>query len=168
MRTTLIALLVVLSGLALIMVAQLGAFQAEETRVIPLNTAYATFNQEGLKSADEAVHNEGLAQALSAIREMPQQMVLCVGSDLTAAMKASAVSFAMAEGQFPSVGGSANDTLWVATYLGTDGSIPSAYQIRAIELKGKTLRVAYERVESPGRSCDLRAYMVWADRKSVV
>ena len=45
---------------------------------------------------------------------------------------------------------------------GSDGSIPPAYRVRTIELNGKTIRVAYERDESPVRSCDLRAYLVWA------
>ena len=161
-RTRLIAVLAVLSGLALLLVTELGALQAQQTRVIPLNTVYATFNQEGLKSADEAADNEGLVQAVSAIREMPEQIVLCVGSDVSAAMKSSAVGFSVTKDQAPIVAGSTSETLWVAAYLGTDGSIPAAYRIRAIELKGKILRVAYERDESPTRSCDLLAYMIWA------
>ena len=162
MRTRLLAGVVVLSGFALILAAQLGAFAPDEARAIPLNTIYATFNQEGLKSADEAMDSEGLAETLNALREAPPRVVLCVGSVITAAVKASAASYAMSEEPIPAVTGAMNDRLWLTAYLGSDGSTPPAYRIRAIEVKGKTIRVAYERDESSARSSDLRAYLVWA------
>ena len=157
MRNRLIAIFVVLSASGLILAAQLGAFEGDETRVIPVGSAYATFTQEGLKSLDEPVDND----VLSTIQEAPQQMVLCCGGDIGAAVKASAKSFSVAEEASPSIVGSANETLWVAAYLGSEGSIPPAYRLRDIEVKGKTIRVAYERDESPVRSCDLRPYMFW-------
>jgi hypothetical protein len=158
MRTRLIVVVTILSVSGLILAAQLGAFEADEARTIPVNTAYATFQQDGLKSLDEAVDSD----VLSMIQEAPQQIVLCIGSDVAAAVKASAASFSMPEDPVPAVGGGANDTLWVAAYLGSEGSIPPAYRVRSIEVKGKTIRVAYERDDAPVRSCDLRAYMVWA------
>jgi len=49
----------------------------------------------------------------------------------------------------------------LAAYLGSDGSTPPAYRVETIEVNGKTIRVAYERDESPARSADLLAYLVW-------
>ena len=158
MRTRLIAVLAVLSVSGLILAAQLGAFEGDEMRIIPVDTAYASFTQEGLKSLDEPVDGD----VLSTTQEAPQQIVLCFGSDVAAAVKASGSSFSMSGEPVPNVVGGTNEILWVAAYLGSDGSIPLAYRVRAIEVKGKTIRVAYERDESPVRSCDLRAYMVWA------
>jgi hypothetical protein len=162
MRTRLIAAFVVLSVLGLGLAAHLGAFETEEARIIPLSTVYATFNQEGLKSADEAAGSEDLAQVLSAIREAPPQIILCVGTDIIAAVKSSTPSFSTPEESALSMVGVKSDTMWVAAYLGSDGSIPLAFRIQAVEVRDKTIRIAYERDESPGRSCDVRAYVVWA------
>jgi hypothetical protein len=162
MRSSLLAVFGVLSGLVLIIAAQLGAFQTDDTRVIPLNTTYATFTQEALKPTDGIVNSDDLDQVLGALREMPQQIAFCAGKDISAAVKNSAAAFSRPEDQSEVLRDGTNEPLWVAAYLGTDGSMPPAYQIRSIELTGKTLRVAYERDESPGRSCDLRAYLIWA------
>ena len=110
MRTRLIVVVTILSVSGLILAAQLGAFEADEARIIPVNTAYATFQQDGLKSLDEAVDSD----VLSMIQEAPPQIVLCIGSDVAAAVKASAASFSMPEDQVPAVGRGTNDTLWVA------------------------------------------------------
>jgi hypothetical protein len=154
-------LAVVVAAPGLILAAQLGAFQTDETRPIPLNTVYATFNQEGLKSVDTAAHREGLGEISSMLQEGSQQLVLCLGSDLAAAVKGSASSFSIPEESFATISGATTDTLWLVAYLGSDGSLPPAYQVRYIETTGKTIRVAYERDGSPVRSCDLRAYVVW-------
>lgn len=162
MRTRLIAVVVVFSVLGLILAAQLGAFQTGETRIVPLTTVYATFNQEGLKSADDATNNEDSAEILSAIREATPRIVLCVGPDVVAAVKSSTPTFSLPEESVLDMAGSASETMWVAAYLGTDGSLPPAYRIQAVEVRDKTVRIAYKRNESPERSCDLRPYMVWA------
>jgi hypothetical protein len=161
MRTRLIAVFVVFSVLGLILAAQLGAFQTGEPRIIPLSTAYATFNQQGIKSADDATGGEDLAQVLSAIREAPPQIVLCVGTDMIAAVKSATPSFSVSGESVLVVAGSTSEKIWVAAYLGTDGSIPPAYRIHAVELRDKTIRIVYERDQSPARSCDLHAYLVW-------
>ena len=162
MRTRFIAVVIVLSVLGLVLAAQLGAFQTGEPRIVPLTTVYATFNQEGLKSADEATGNEASAEILSDIRETTPRIVLCVGPDVIAAVKSSTPTFSLPEESVLAMVGSPGNTMWVAAYLGTDGSLPSAYRIQAVEVRDKTIRIAYERVESPQRSCDLRAYLVWA------
>ena len=162
MRTRLTVVFAVLAAGVFILAAQLGAFQTQETRAIPLDVAYATFNQEGIKSLDNVADNEHLGQIMSEVQGGPQRMVLCVGNDIGAAVKAATVSFALPEGPMPAVAAAASDTLWVAAYLGSDGSMPSAYQVRAIEVTGNAIRVAYERDESPIRTSDLRAYLVWA------
>jgi hypothetical protein len=157
MRTRLIAVVVVFSVLGLILAAQLGAFQTGVTRIVPLTTVYATFNQEGLKSADEATGNEDSAEILRAIREATPRIVVCVGPDVIAAVKSSTPTFALPEESILAMAGSPGNTMWVAAYLGTDGSKPSAYRIQAVEVRDKTIRITYERNESPERSCDLRA-----------
>ena len=94
MRTTkFFAVLAVVSIAALLLAVQLGAFEADDTRVIPLNDAYATFTQEGMRTAEEAAGNEAIDTVLDAIRESPPQMVLCVGTDIAAAVRSSAFSF---------------------------------------------------------------------------
>ena len=129
--------------------------------MIPLDTVYATFNQEGFKSLDLEVETNGLFQVLSAVRESPQQIILCVGSDVASAVIASELGFATPDEATPPVTGGTSDTLWLAAYLGSDGSVPSAFRLRAIEVNGKTIRVEYERDESPVRSADLRNYLIW-------
>ncbi len=161
MRTQGMKLLAALTFLALVLAAQLGAFQTEPTIVMPLDTAYATFNQEGLRRLDNSVDTDGVLQVLSNNQESPQRIVLCVGNDIAAAVQASEVSFARADEPVPAISAAANDTLWLAAYLGSDGSLPSAFRLQAIEVTGKNVRVAYERDESPLRSADLRAYLIW-------
>ena len=162
MRSQFTVALGVLAIGALILAAQLGAFQTPETRAIPLDTAYATFNQEGLKSLDDTAANEQLGDIVSSIQDRPARMVLCVGSDVASAVTNSGMTFALPNNPTPAVTSTASDTVWLAAYLGTDGSMPAAYKVRAIEMTGKTIRVTFERDESSGRSCDLRAYLVWA------
>jgi hypothetical protein len=140
-----------------------GAFVPATTgKGIPLDTAYATFNQEGIKSLDNAVDNDQLSQILGEVQGGPQRIVLCVGDDVAVAVKTASSSFSMPVEPLPAVTTATSDTIWLAVYLGSDGSMPSAYKVWAIEVTGKTIRVAYERDESPGRTCDLRAYLVWA------
>ena len=162
MRTPFTAVVAVLTALVLILAAQFGAFEPEEARMIPLHTVYATFNQEGLKAADEAVDNEDLAMALNAIGDGREEVVLCVGDDVVAAVKASIASFAMPKEPVPAVGGGSIATIWVAAHLGSDGSVPPAYRVRSVEVNRTTIRVAFAHEDSPVRSCDLRGYMIWA------
>jgi hypothetical protein len=117
MHTRLIAVFAVFSVLGLIVATQLGAFQAGEPRIIPLSTVYATFDQQGLKSANDAARSEDLAHVLSAIREAPPQMVLCVGTDLVAAMKSSTPSFSTPADSVLVMAGSADETMWVAVHV---------------------------------------------------
>jgi hypothetical protein len=129
--------------------------------LIPLDTVYSTFNQEGLKSLPE-VETDGLFQVLGAVRESPQQIVLCIGTDAASAVKGSELSFAMPEEAIPPVTGTTSEkTLWLAAYLGCDGSLPPAFRVSSIEVNGKTIRVMYERDASPVRSADLRSYLIW-------
>jgi hypothetical protein len=95
------------------------------------------------------------------IGDGPPQIVLCVGDDVAAAVKASVLSFSTPEEAATTITGGTIDTLWLAAYLGSDGSTPPAYRIETIEVNGRTIRVAYERDESPARSADLLAYLVW-------
>ena len=161
MRTKLMAVLGVLTVFGVALAAQLGAFDREERRLIPLDTVYASFNQEGLKPLDAEVETDGLAQVLGAVRESPQQIVLCVGIDLASAVRGAELGFATPDEATLPVTGSTSDTLWLAAYLGSDGSVPSAFRVRAIEVNGKTLRIDYERDKSPVRSADLRSYLIF-------
>jgi len=162
MRTRLIAVFVVLSALGLIVGVRLGAFETDAKRVIPLNTVYVSFLQEGLKPVEEAAKNEDLLEAANCVREASPQIALCVGKDIAAAVQNSSASFAMPTELIPAVMAKPDETVWVAAYLGSDGSVPPAYRIQSVEVKNRTIRIAYERVESATRSSDLRAYMVWA------
>ena len=162
MRTKLMAILGVLTVFGVALAAQLGAFDREERRLIPLDTVYASFNQAGLQPLDPEVETDGFAQVLGAVRESPQQIVLCLGTDLAWAVRGSELGFATPDDATPPVMASTSDTLWLAAYLGSDGSVPSAFRLRAIEVNGKTIRVEYERDESPVRSADLRNYLIWA------
>lgn len=155
---------VVSAGLALVVIlaTRLGAFQAQEPQVIGLDAAYASFNQEGITSVEKVVDCEQLGQISDAAQAGPPRIVLCVGSDVAAATHASTAGFAVPEGPMPVVTADTGDTLWIAVYLGRDGSMPPAYQVRAIAVTGKTLRVSYGHDAAPVRSCDLRDYLVWA------
>ena len=162
MRTQLTVFFVVLAVGGLILATQLGAFQTQETRDIPLDEAYASFNQEGIKSLNNTVDNEPLGQILGMVQEGPQRMALCVGNDIAAAVKTTVVGFSMPEDPVPAVTAATSDIVWLAAYLGSDGSMPPAYIVRSIEVTGKTIRVSYERDASPVRTADLRAYLIWA------
>lgn len=161
MRTKMIAVLGVLTVFGVALAAQLGAFDREERRLIPLDAVYASFNQEGLKPLGPEVEADGLAEILGAVRESPQQIVLCVGTDVASALRGSELGFATPDEATPPVTARTSDTFWLAAYLGSDGSVPSAFRIRAIEVNGKTIRVEYERDESHVRSADLRNYLIW-------
>jgi hypothetical protein len=156
------AVFVILAAAGLVLAAQLGAFQGQEPRAIPLNTAYATFNQDGLKALDEAVDNDHLRQMLDQIQAGPQRIVLCEGKDVGKAVKSAGMSFTMPDQPIPAVTIGTDDTVWLVAFLGADGSIPSAYKVRGIEVIGRTIRLSYERDDSSGRTCDLVGYLVWA------
>jgi mannose/fructose-specific phosphotransferase system component IIA len=162
MRTKLIVIFVIFAVAGLVLAAQLGAFQGQDPGSIPLNTAYATFHQDGLKALDATVDNDDLRQMLDEIQAGPQRIVLCLGKDISGAVKNSRVSFSMPERPVADIITGVEDTMWLAAFLGSDGSIPPAYKVRAIEVTGKTIRVSYERDESSGRTCDLCAYLIWA------
>ena len=158
MRNRMFVVFVVFAAFVLVF-AQLGAFQTDEPREVPLNAVYASFSQEGVKPLDSSVEGEELNRISSLLQEAPL-IVLCVGDDIAAAEKASTESFAMPLDS-ACVSGAPTDILWAAAYLGSDGSVPPAYQVRAVEVRGKTIRICYERDQSPVRSCDLRSYLVW-------
>jgi hypothetical protein len=169
MRTRFTFAFVVFAVVGLILAAQLGAFQAQGSRAIPLDTAYATFNQEGIKALDNVADTEGLWEIFAQVQGGPQRIVLCEGKDVAAAVKSAGMSFTMSEMSssmqdqpVPAITVGPDDTVWLAAFLGSDGSLPPAYKVRAINVNDRTIRVSYERDESSGRSCDLRAYMVWA------
>jgi hypothetical protein len=163
MRTIrLTALFVALIGGAIILAAQLGAFESDPVRLIPLKNVYATFAQEELRPVEDAVDQETLAQVLNADREMPRRIALCVGNDVNAAVRASAKSFALPEEGVPSVEFDSNHALWLAAYLGVDGSVPIAYRVESVEIMDRIIRVTYQRKEASGRSCDLHEYLLWA------
>jgi hypothetical protein len=169
MHTRMTAVFVILAAAGLVLAAQLGAFQGQEPRAIPLNTAYATFNQDGLKALDNAVSNDDLRQMLDQIQAGPQRIVLCEGKDVAAAVKSAGMSFTMSDMSssmpdqpIPVVTIGTDERVWLAAFLGADGSIPPAYKVRAIEVSGRTIRLSYERDDSSGRTCDLIGYLVWA------
>ena len=161
MRIRLIAGSVALLVFTAIVSVRLGAFQPESKRVVPMNSVCATFAQDEVKSVD-AIEDAAFAETMGALRERSAQIVLCNGNDIAAAVKSSGESFRMPEEPAPSIVAGPSNPVWVAAYFGTDGSVPPAYKVRAVEITGKSIRVAYERVESPGRSCDLHAYVIWA------
>ena len=161
MRIRLTAGLVAFFAFTAIVSVQLAAFQPESKRVVPMNSVYATFSQDEFKLVD-AIEDAGFVETMSVLREGSAQIVLCTGNDIAAAVKNSGESFRMPEEPAPSIVAGPSNPIWVAAYFGTDGSVPPAYKVRAVEVIGKNVRVAYERVESPERSCDLHAYVIWA------
>ena len=161
MRIRLILGSVALFVFTAIVSVRLGAFQPESKRVVPMNSVCATFAQDEVKSVD-AIEDAAFAETMGALREGSAQIVLCNGNDIAGAVKSSGESFRMPEEPVPSIVAGPSNPVWVAAYFGTDGSVPPAYKVRPVEITAKTIRVAYERVESPGRSCDLHAYVIWA------
>jgi hypothetical protein len=128
---------------------------------LPLNSAYVCFTQEELKALDASVDDNDLLQATGVVQGGSRQIVLCVGHDIAAAVKASATNFAVSDQPVPIATGAPGDTLWLAAYLGSDGSTPPAFRVRAVNVANKTIRLSYERIEAAERSCDYHAYMVW-------
>ena len=161
MRNQLIVVLVAVTILALV-VGALAAFQSDDTRVIPLNRIYATFDQDDLKSADAAFEVADYAEAMNVLREGSGQIVLCDGKDIAAAVKGSMDVFTLPADPMPSTFADSRSSFWVAAYFGAEGSMPPAFEVRSVEVTGMTIRVSFERMPASSRSCDLRDYMIWA------
>ena len=147
---------------AVVLGAHLGAFENEPTRVIPLNSVYATFAQDDPRSAEGIIGQETLEQVANANRAAPRRIVLCVGADATAAVRDSAKAFALREKGIPSVHIDSSHMLWLAAYLGTEGTVPPAYRVESIEIRDRTIRVTYESDAGGARTCDLHDYLLWA------
>src|SRR5262249_19702029 len=137
MRIRLILGSVALFVFTAIVSVRLGAFQPESKRVVPMNSVYATFMQEEVKSVD-AIEDAGFVDTMSVLREGAAQIVLCTGNDIAGAVKSSGESFRMPEEPAPSIVAGPSNQVWVAAYFGTDGSVPPAYDVRAVEITGKT------------------------------
>jgi len=161
MRARFMLFCVFFAAIPIVLAARLGAF-TEDMREIPLNTVYATFEQEPMRPADLAVPNEHFDPILAMVHDGMPRLALCEGPDIVAAVEATAVNFAMPDDLTPTVMAGMEDTIWLAAYLGSDGSLPSAYRILGVNVTGRTIRVSYEADDSPSRSCDLRAYLIWA------
>lgn len=162
MRNRFTAVIVIFAAAGFVLAAQLGAFQGQEPRAVPLDTAFATFHQDGFKGLDATVDNNHLRPMLDEIQGGPQRIVLCLGQDISGAVKNARVSFSLPEQPVADIGTGIDDMVWVAAFLGSDGSVPPAFKVRAIEVTGNTIRVSYERDESSARTCDLLAYLIWA------
>ena len=162
MRTRLTTILALLVTGAMLVAAHQSKFESEQGRRVPLNSVYATFTQEPLMAVEDAVDQVVVTSVLFGDRDGEPKVALCLGADIASAVQSSANSFLLPENQVPVAMPDSKDALWVAAYLGTDGSLPAAYQIQSITIKDQTIRVTYRRDDSQGRSCDLRDYMIWA------
>lgn len=158
MRNYLITILVVLmvAGIALL------AYQPGEPRYIPLEGAHATFGQAGLHFVEGEVDSAMLSRIADLARAGPPRAVLCTGADIGVAMASSETGFALPEMLSRAVAAGNEEKMWMAVYLGSDGSSPSAYRVRAIEVRDRNIRLVYEHFEAAQRTSDLRAYMIWA------
>src|SRR5687767_5364261 len=89
MRAPLLMGLLIIGGVGLIMAAQFDGLQPGETRNISLSEVYASFSQEEVKSADEAIEAAEFGDMLSILRDAPPRIVLCAGTDIATAVEAS-------------------------------------------------------------------------------
>jgi hypothetical protein len=158
MRTRLMVLTTALA-LGVLITAQLFA-TAQDQRILPLHDAYVSFDQQGVRSLAAIADSNDLMRVAGAVQGGSQQIILCRGNDIATAVKDSAIQFEFL-GSRATMNASASDTVWLAVYLGSDGSAPAAYQVRSVQVIGRTIRVSYEPIPATQRTCDYFAYMVY-------
>lgn len=140
----------------------------EKTRTVPLDQIGATTGQKGIKKMTAAMDGAGkyvepYGKALAEIQQLGRNkpsVALVTGKDLTAAVEAWRGLVSERKEGPNSVEAKGTDTLWIGAYLGTNGSSPPAFEVEAVEIKGKTIRIAYKK--GAAFTNDVHHYLVWA------
>jgi len=142
----------------------------EESRTIPLESCFATFDGSGckyLRSSDAEPYGYDLGQIYLHRKSGASNVVLVRGKDVVAAVRAVRWAF---------TGGMPADTpvlpdlhareakgepLWLVADLGI-GSTPGLWRIQAAETRGMIVRLTYSWTKITGPSTAMeRKYFVW-------
>src|SRR5262245_44746788 len=138
----------------------------EKAVKIPLASIYATWRQEGLRRIpnDEA-HTRDLNALLGGDGKGPTNVLLVRGKDIGEALKTTRWAYTVdwggdvpvpPEGRRPEPA-----SLWLAAYLGTNSSVPPAWQLVSAERRGNVVRLTVRRPARDKTTRDLRRYFVW-------
>jgi hypothetical protein len=141
----------------------------EETRVIPLQSCYATFAGSGCKVIRRdrrEPYGYDLEQLFQDHKGGASNVVVVRGNDIGAAVRATRWAFTTGrsaeEPVSPYLDGreGKGELLWLAAYVGSGSSTP-VWGVRAAELKGRMARLPYYPVRPPNATNDQWHYFVW-------
>jgi hypothetical protein len=154
-----------LVSLAFVLAAGL-VLQGQEAGTVPLDKVHTTSGQKGVKRLSTAMDGAGkyvepygqaLGEILRDLRGGPQ-VVLVAGDDIAAAVKACKGVLGARDPK-AEVTAERDNTVWAAVYFGTNGSSPPAWQVEAVTVKDKTIRVAYKK--QAAFTDDIHHYLAW-------
>ncbi len=149
----------------------------ETVREIPLESIYSTSGQKNLKKADSGfVHRPDgskqyaesygvlLANFLAEFRGGPSNVFLVRAKDIRQAIRGTFLAFIGSRSAEKPVGPEEDpppppSDIWMVAYLGTSGSHPLAWEVRAVEQKGARVRLSYAKGQP--ETNDLHRYFVW-------
>lgn len=139
-----------------------------EPKKVPLGSIYSTSRQKGLKLIDQGVGDKTFPNEM---RELYQQSIrmgasnvfLARGDDIAAAVKATWEVFTHGQPVSEAVSAdrrSKSKQYWLVAYLGVSGSDPPAWLVKAVEVSGQNIQVAFT---NPGSGAkDEHPFFVWA------
>lgn len=141
-----------------------AAQPGDEVKKVPLDSVYATTGQKDVKRISTAMDggkyvDPAGAELVKLMRDLKQGGIALVeGKDVAAAVGASAGLFGRGMAQ-EKLTVPKDAQVWAAVYFGTNGSGPPAYQVKQIDLKGRTLRIGY--AKQPAVTADVHQYLAW-------
>jgi hypothetical protein len=158
MRAIVVSLL---TGALCLAVARAG----DDAKKIPLDSIHATTGQKDVKRLSTAMDGAGkyidpagaaLAKLYGGLKQGGVGLV--AGKDIAAAVEASGPLFARGamQGELTVDAGA---PLWAAVFFGTNGSSPPAWQVKQVEVKGRSVRIGY--AKQPAFTDDIHHYLAW-------
>jgi hypothetical protein len=151
----------ILAGVVVVLLG-FGFCAADEDAKIPLGSVYTTTGQQDTKDAGIELRNA--PQPFGEFSGLPV-VFLVNGKDFLAAVKASRPFLELGvngKAPAPKAESKSSGTIWVGACLGSDGSVPPAYRLHAVEIKGKKIRVTYAFIEREISTGDEHPYLLWA------
>lgn len=137
----------------------------DEAKKVPLDSIHATTGQKDVKRISTAMDGAGkyIDPAGAALAKLYGELKqggagLVAGKDVAAAVEASQGLFGRG-GKQGELTVDAGAPLWAAVFFGTNGSSPPAWQVKQVEVKGRTVRVGY--AKQPAFTDDIHHYLAW-------
>jgi hypothetical protein len=152
----------VLGGVAMILIEMGLGVAAGENKKIPLSSVYTTTGQKDTR--DAVVELREVSEPFGEFSGLPV-IFLVNGKDFLAAVKVSRPFLEFrGDGKKPDPKAESKATglNWVGACMGSEGSLPPAFRVLAVEIEGKKIRVTYESIKNDLSSGDEHPYLLWA------